>query len=1188
MTTMELDSVTSSRSTLLSSSKLMDFFAAVGDAQHVAHNLPDDTKSFAEAVAARFGQQDNMSTARLLPPPVLKVPLVSMPSVLRLAPSAPSNADQKPLDAFALTPQSLPQWINDPHTLIIDIRPHAAYSSARISRAVSLSVPSTLLKRPMFSLQRLAGMLPSNSARTQFSAWRSASRITVYDADSTSLGDTSNIRGLLRKFRAEAPEATIELAWVVGGFQAVWTTRRDLVDVVPPTPDNETEDDDAEDAPSINRTLRAHDLPRSAFALSSTTQGPRPGRGKYRWISLPERSTDLCAGPFIHNSDNPQPIMDPTDQPATLAAFNPFYDSVRQNVELSQGITERIPLRLSRRVRRRIGELPFKWLRDIAKRAAPVTPPDLALGSSMDVSFSQVRGPRLDSSEEESSDSGLSGVDRWGQPDDLEPNPQPRPTDVEEGTEALAMQFYRIELMEQRRMMGIMEHHSHESGPPNHEADQQETTTTSTEPRSKSLGSETSSEISSKESSDNNSSSSSDSLPSTSSSVPDLTSRPVRRLADDNFPFSITAGVEKGAKNRYRNIWPFEHARVKLHADGGWQGPDPPKLTSLDLLDAQPIAHDDYVNASYVQPLGTHRRYIATQGPLDATFGDFWTLVWQQNVHVIVMLTREVEGAVVKCGAYWMPGVYGSLKVELLGCGAPACTDICSSCAFDSGERPETTGFFGNMAAKTQTTEAPLLIRRTLRLTHAAYPHAPPRRVVQLQYRGWPDMNVPEETHGVLGLVGEVDKAVDEAGKSALPRNSVKHRARVESDGDDVDATAGVVNRALRDGAEGAPVLLHCSAGVGRTGGFIAIHAVLDSLRQEARSLFASGQQISPVPGHRQSSGSDTQSTSSTGPLPSEIGRLAVADSDGMEVDSENVADGRTPMQVDGVDMTLGAEVTKRWAQGVADTQPSSLPPASIFPAPETTSFRSSTSLEPLSRDSSPFLSAPRTALPLFLRRGNADRPRTFSAPSAATPVHKNVAKVLDRSLVNSPAPDSRSMSPFAPGQSSLRSFKSVENMLPTAPNVDYKEPRSLHLRGGKGPVRLSTLEEPIWEVIQDMREQRMSLCQSLRQYVFVHAAIIEGALMVIDQERARAGLRSRPAALSLSPPPRRTLNRPPRLVLLPGHLHSPSSTGKRLASPTELPKENKKGEIALSKRPSIKRKQVSGDDFPPHLFPPP
>ena len=56
---------------------------------------------------------------------------------------------------------------------------------------------------------------------------------------------------------------------------------------------------------------------------------------------------------------------------------------------------------------------------------------------------------------------------------------------------------------------------------------------------------------------------------------------------------------------RYRNIWPFEHTRVRLR-----------KFKPED---------DDYMNASYVQPLGTTKRYIATQGPLPATFTDFWT-----------------------------------------------------------------------------------------------------------------------------------------------------------------------------------------------------------------------------------------------------------------------------------------------------------------------------------------------------------------------------------------------------------------------------------------------------------------------------------------------------------------------------------------------------------------------------------
>jgi len=145
-------------------------------------------------------------------------------------------------------------------------------------------------------------------------------------------------------------------------------------------------------------------------------------------------------------------------------------------------------------------------------------------------------------------------------------------------------------------------------------------------------------------------------------------------------------------------------------------------------------------------------------------------------------------------------------------------------------------------------------------------------------------------------------------------------------------------------------------------------------------------------------------------------------------------------------------------------------------------------------------------------------------------------------------------------------------------------------------PVRLSAFEDPIWEVVQDMREQRMSLCQSLRQYVFVHAAIIEGALMVVDEERARTGITWRPP--THAPTPRRggmgmgTRPQRPKLFLVPSDetQSTTSSTGKRLASPTELPKEDKKGEIVLSKRPSIKKKQPSADEYahPLPTFPPP
>lgn len=60
------------------------------------------------------------------------------------------------------------------------------------------------------------------------------------------------------------------------------------------------------------------------------------------------------------------------------------------------------------------------------------------------------------------------------------------------------------------------------------------------------------------------------------------------------------AGVEKGSKNRYNNIWPYDHARVKL--------------------ENYPEDSCDYINASYIKSSHSRKRYIATQGPLPSTF----------------------------------------------------------------------------------------------------------------------------------------------------------------------------------------------------------------------------------------------------------------------------------------------------------------------------------------------------------------------------------------------------------------------------------------------------------------------------------------------------------------------------------------------------------------------------------------
>ncbi|XP_055450526.1 tyrosine-protein phosphatase non-receptor type 13 isoform X2 [Psammomys obesus] len=94
---------------------------------------------------------------------------------------------------------------------------------------------------------------------------------------------------------------------------------------------------------------------------------------------------------------------------------------------------------------------------------------------------------------------------------------------------------------------------------------------------------------------------------------------------------------ENRRKNRYKNILPYDTTRVPLGDDGG------------------------YINASFIRiPVGTQEFvYIACQGPLPTTVGDFWQMVWEQHATVIAMMTQEVEGEKVKCQRYW-PSILGT------------------------------------------------------------------------------------------------------------------------------------------------------------------------------------------------------------------------------------------------------------------------------------------------------------------------------------------------------------------------------------------------------------------------------------------------------------------------------------------------------------------------------------------------
>lgn len=386
-------------------------------------------------------------------------------------------------------------------------------------------------------------------------------------------------------------------------------------------------------------------------------------------------------------------------------------------------------------------------------------------------------------------------------------------------------------------------------------------------------------------------------------------------------------------------------------------------------------------------------------------------LVWEQNVPVIVMLTREVEGNHVKSDCYWKDGQYAHLQLKLEE--QVGATDVASL------ER-NCGGFnFGSSTVMDAASDA--IIKRVFTLHNLQQPGAPPRKIAHLQYLGWPDLNVPESPRGILDLVKHVNHAL----ANALPGEE----------------------------AEPGPIMLHCSAGVGRTGGFILVDSILDGIRRELRNSVQSS-----------SSGSNDLGTSSD-----------AMDLDEPEISSSSVAQHGGSLDATAMRGTAPFMNTPLHL-GASDSIGRS-------PKPPTNGAGSSSRRKSLS---------------------HALAERFDNVSAASNPPLSNAATISAWSA-NLPSPNSdyaRSAKGSAKGSESKppsnspspQDFHGDEN------DIYFKVPRKLHQTNSL-PL-LSTLREPIREVLEDIREQRMSLCQSLRQYVFVHRVILEGALEIVDEEK--------------------------------------------------------------------------------------
>uniref|UniRef100_A0A8C0Q2L0 protein-tyrosine-phosphatase n=1 Tax=Canis lupus familiaris TaxID=9615 RepID=A0A8C0Q2L0_CANLF len=202
---------------------------------------------------------------------------------------------------------------------------------------------------------------------------------------------------------------------------------------------------------------------------------------------------------------------------------------------------------------------------------------------------------------------------------------------------------------------------------------------------------------------------------------------------------------------------------------------DTTRVTLHDVDDNVPGA--DYINANYIRvgvqetrvSHGLGKVYIATQGCLQTTVAAFWAMVYQENTRVIVMATREVERGRNKCFRYW-PELHGSQEY--------GCVRICNLAEYQAQ---------GYCVRELQ-------VWRPDQVSPEG--HKPRRTVKHYHYFSWPDHGVPAEPSGVLGFLEEVNRT-----QSSMP------------------------------GA--GPIVVHCSAGIGRTGTIIVIDILVDTIRRQ-------------------------------------------------------------------------------------------------------------------------------------------------------------------------------------------------------------------------------------------------------------------------------------------------------------------------------------------------------------------
>ena len=211
-----------------------------------------------------------------------------------------------------ITPENLADLLNTcpQEILLLDLRVSPQYMQSRVSGALNLCIPTTLLKRPSFNIEKLAETFTEEREKAKFAVWKQSKYIIVYDAHATQLKDAVSCVNTLKKFGNQGWQGKSLI--VRGGFLDFSRKFPDMVEV---------------------------------------------------------RSSDNTDGSNRHNLSidakmaGIMPVTGGCPMPSTQTAANPFFGNIRQNTDLIAGVGQMAVKHPTALTERGFMELP-QWIRE--------------------------------------------------------------------------------------------------------------------------------------------------------------------------------------------------------------------------------------------------------------------------------------------------------------------------------------------------------------------------------------------------------------------------------------------------------------------------------------------------------------------------------------------------------------------------------------------------------------------------------------------------------------------------------------------------------------------------------------------------------------------------------------------------------------------------------------------------------